>query len=289
MKYFLAVANEESISKAANKLFISQPSLTRQIQAIEKEVGSSLFIRGKRKMILTEMGHLLKKRAEEIITLYEKAESEWLNPNDELTGDIYLGGAESYGMTIIFDVVKTMTELYPKVKFHIFSGNIADVLERLDKGLIDFGLLIQPADLTKYDYLELPYRDTWGVILTKDHPLANKKEIAPNDLEGIPLIQSEHTLRQNFFKSWYKDVKDINIIASYNLLYNAALMAQNKIGVVLCIDNIINTTGNSNLVFKPLAPKLTAEVDLVWKKYTILSKASQVFLKLLEERIKKQL
>ncbi len=283
MKYFLAVAREESVSKAADFLYITQPSLTRQIQNMEKEVGQPLFVRGGRKMLLTEAGILLKKRAEEIIALYEKAECEWLCPREDVSGEVFIGGGETFGMTLLMDVVCEMRKTYPNIKINIYSGDMVDVCERLDKGLIDFGLLCQPADLTKYENIRLPHADTWGLLMHKDHPLASKEFIVPEDLSGIPLIQSRHSLPKSYLTEWYKSVDDIEIVGTYNLLRNAAFMAEKKIGCVLCFDKLINTTGDSVLVFRPLQPTVEFALDVVWKKYQVFSKAAQIFLKNLRE------
>ena len=286
MKYFLAVAREENISKAADFLYITQPSLTRQIQNMEKEVGQPLFSRGGKKMRLTEAGQLLRKRAEEILALYEKTESELMHPQESVSGDVFIGGGESRSMKILLDIAGEMRTKYPNIKIHIFSGDIADVCERLDKGLIDFGLLIDPADLSKYENIRLPAYEQWGLLMSKNHPLAEKQTISPDDLRGVPLIQSEHSLPKSDLTEWYKSVADdINIVATYNLLYNATLMAESEIGCVLCIDNIVNTTGDSKLCFRPLSPALTAGLNVAWKKYQVFSQSAQIFLNFLQEKL----
>ena len=284
LKYFLAVAREENITRAADFLYVTQPSLTRQIQNMEREVGQPLFIRAGRKMILTEAGLLLRKRAEEIIELYEKAEHEWLNLSDDVNGEIYIGGGETYGMTILMDVVNEMRKNYPGIKIHIHSGDMVDVCERLDKGLIDFGLLMQPADLSKYENIRLPYVDRWGLLMHKDHPLAAKEYITPEDLKGVPIMQSRHSLPKSKITEWYKSVGGIDIVGTYNLLNNAAFAAYSKIGCVLCIDKLINTTA-SDLVFKPLYPAVEVELDVVWKKYQVFSKSARIFLEYLKKNI----
>lgn len=285
MKYFLAVAREESISRAADFLYITQPSLTRQIQNMEKEVGQPLFVRGK-KMRLTEAGQLLRRRAEEILALYEKTERELLHPQENVGGDVYLGGGETRAMHILLRAAQKMRTQYPDIRLHIHSGDIADVCEHVDKGLLDFGLVIEPADLTRYESLRLPFAERWGLILSKRHPLAEKKEIAPEDLRGVRLIQSRHSLPKSNVTEWYKSVaQDIEIVATYNLVYNAALMAEAEIGCVLCIDGLINTTGESKVCFRPLSPPVTAHVDVIWKKYQIFSRAAQIFLQFLREEL----
>ncbi|MCH5161576.1 MAG: LysR family transcriptional regulator [Clostridiales bacterium] len=284
MKYFLAVAREENITRAADFLCVTQPSLTRQIQNMEKEVGQPLFIRAGRKMVLTEAGMLLRKRAEEIVELYDKAEHEWLNLTDDVNGEVFIGGGETYGITILMDAVREMHKTYPNIKIHIHSGDMVDVCDRLDKGLIDFGLLMQPADLSKYENIRMPYVDRWGLLMHKDHPLAKKEYITPYDLKDVPIMQSRHSLPKSQITEWYKSVEGINLVGTYNLLNNAAFAAYCKIGCVLCIDKLINTT-NSDLVFKPLNPPVEVELDVVWKKYQVFSKSAQIFLKYLKEKI----
>lgn len=209
----MAVAREENISRAAEYLYITQPGLTRQIQSMEKEVGQPLFVRTGRRMVLTDAGRLLRKRAEEIIELYEKTEREWLDTTDGAHGEVYIGGGESYGMNMLADAANAMHKAHPDIKIHLYSGDMIDVTERLDKGLIDFGLLVQPTDLTKYESLRLPYRDRWGLLMRNDHPLAQKQYITPEDLKGVSVAQSRHSLPKSRITEWYKGV-EVNVIGS---------------------------------------------------------------------------
>lgn len=284
LKYFLAVAREQSISKAASSLFVTQPNLSRQMQNLEKEVGQRLFIRGTRKITLTEAGRLLYKRAEEIIELYNKTETELNKPITDIGGDIYIGGGESYVMGLIAKAAHEVQKDYPNVKFHLFSGDMVAVSEKLDKGLIDFGIFIEPADLSKYDYLRLPLTDTWGVLMRKDSPLAGKKYITPEDLRDEPLIRSKHSLGKSIISDWFKKSADeLNIVATYNLLYNASILVEEGIGYAVGLDKIINTSGDSNLCFVPFYPKLESRLDIAWKKYQVFTKGAEIFLKKLQE------
>lgn len=284
LKYFLAVAREQSISKAASSLFVTQPNLSRQMQNLEKEVGQRLFIRGTRKITLTEAGRLLYKRAEEIIELYNKTETELNKPITDMGGDIYIGGGESYVMGLIAKAAHEVQKDYPNVKFHLFSGDMVAVSEKLDKGLIDFGIFIEPADLSKYDYLRLPLTDTWGVLMRKDSPLAGKKYITPEDLRDEPLIRSKHSLGKSIISDWFKKSADeLNIVATYNLLYNASILVEEGIGYAVGLDKIINTSGDSNLCFVPFYPKLESRLDIAWKKYQVFTKGAEIFLKKLQE------
>lgn len=284
LKYFLAVAREQSISKAAEALFVTQPNLSRQMQNLEKEIGQQLFIRGTRKITLTEAGQLLRKRAEEIIELYNKTENELNAPITDLSGDIYIGGGESYVLGIIAKAAKEVQNEYPNVKFHLFSGDSGTVSERLDKGLIDFGIFIEPFDVSKYDYIRLPLYDTWGVLMRKDCPLAEKENISPEDLWDKPLIRSEQSLGKSIITDWVQKSSDeLKIVATYNLLYNASLLVEQSLGYAIGLDKIINTTGNSDLCFRPLYPKLISHLDIAWKKYQVFPKCTEIFLKRLQE------
>ncbi len=254
------------------------------MQNLEKEVGQRLFIRCTRKITLTEAGRLLYKRAEEIIELYNKTETELNKPITDIGGDIYIGGGESYVMGLIAKAAHEVQKDYPNVKFHLFSGDMVAVSEKLDKGLIDFGIFIEPADLSKYDYLRLPLTDTWGVLMRKDSPLAGKKYITPEDLRDEPLIRSKHSLGKSIISDWFKKSADeLNIVATYNLLYNASILVEEGIGYAVGLDKIINTSGDSSLCFVPFYPKLESRLDIAWKKYQVFTKGAEIFLKKLQE------
>lgn len=286
LKYFLAVAREESISKAASALFVTQPNLSRQMQNLEKEIGQKLFERGSRKIILTQAGQLLKKRAEEILDLYAKTETELSTPITDISGDIYIGGGESYVMGLIAKSVLNVQCEYPKVKFHLFSGDSATVSERLDKGLIDFGIFIDPFDVSKYDFLPLPFTDTWGVLMPRDSPLADKEYVTPEDLWDKPLILSRQSLGKNMVSDWFsKDPKELNVVATGNLLYNMSLLVNEGVGYAVCLDKIIRTDGDCNLCFRPLFPKLESHLNIAWKKHQVFPKCTEIFLKCLQEII----
>ena len=286
LKYFLAVAREQSISKAADALFVTQPNLSRQMQNLEKELGQRLFIRGTRKITLTEAGQLLRKRAEEIIELYNKTESELNAPITDVSGDIHIGGGESYVMGLIAKAAHSVQKDYPNVKFNLFSGDSGTVSERLDKGLIDFGIFIEPFDVSKYDYIRLPLYDTWGVLMRKDSPLAAKEYIAPEDLWDKPLILSRQAHGKNMITEWFrKDIEELNVVATGNLLYNMSLLVEEGIGYAVCLDKIIRTDGNGNLRFRPLYPELISHLDIAWKKHQVFPKCAELFLKRLQEII----
>lgn len=286
LRYFLAVAKEESITSAAQSLNVTQPTLSKQLMELEDELGKKLFLRGNRKITLTEDGLFLRKRAQEIIDLADKTTSDFNNDYDDIRGNVYIGGGETDAMRFIAKTVKELQKEYPNIRYHLFSGNADDVTERLDKGLLDFGILIEPANMEKYDYIKLPVNDVWGLLMKKDCELAQKKMICAEDLKGIPILTSRQTLAQNVISGWSgQDFQTFNIVATYNLVYNASLMVDEGAGYALCLDKLINTTGNSNLCFRPLEPRLEAHLNIVWKKYQVFSKATKKFLNKLQSEI----
>lgn len=290
LKYFLATAREGSITGAANSLHLTQPTLTRQLQDLEKELKQKLFIRGKHNITLTPEGMILRKRAQEIVDMVEKTEAEFKSINDTVSGDIYIGGGETDSMKYIAEIIKEIQTDYPNIKFHIQSGNAEDVTEKLDKGLLDFGILIQPVDLSKYEHLALPEKDIWGVIMRKDSPLAKKKYVKLEDLRNLPLLNSRQAIRKtsskNEFIEWFQgEFKNLNTVATFNLVYNAAVMVKKGVGYAITLDKLVNTSKNSELCFRPLSPKLESSLDIVWKKYQIFSPAAKIFLEKLQEKL----
>lgn len=284
LRYFLAVAREESISAAAETLHLTQPTLSRQLMDLEEELGKKLFLRGNRKVTLTEDGVLLRKRAGEIVDLVEKTESEFHEPEEWIGGDIYIGGGETDAMRLIARAAKEFQALHPQVRYHLFSGNAEDVTERLDKGLLDFGVLIEPADLKKYDLMKLPATDVWGVLMPKDSPLAARGAVRKEDLWDLPLLVSRQSLGQNEIYTWLgRNAEALNIVTTYNLIYNAALMVEEGMGYALTLDRLVNTAGDSKLCFRPLEPRQEVGLDIVWKKYQVFSRATEKFLEYLQE------
>lgn len=289
LRYFLAVARENSITLAAESLNISQPGLSKVIMTMEEQLGTKLFIRENRKITLTEDGILLRKRAQEIIDLVDKAEAEFSEnekSSSDITGDVYIGGGETEGMRFIAKTVKKLTEKYPNIHYHLYSGNADDVTERLDKGLLDFGILCDPADIKKYDFLRLPAFDNWGLLMRKDSPLAKHEFITPTDLIGVPLLCSRQSLVKNEISAWLgSDFEKLNIVSTYNLLFNASLLVDEGVGYALCFDKLINTDCTSDLCFRPLKPTLKSNLVIVWKKYQVFPKATQKFLEQLQQEI----
>jgi DNA-binding transcriptional LysR family regulator len=279
LRYFLAVAREESISKAAEALHVTQPTLSRQLSELEKELGKKLFLRGSRKITLTEDGVFLRKRAQEIVDLADKIEADLTASNEIISGEVLIGGGETDAMRLVARTVKKMRGDYPHIRYQLFSGNAEDVTERLDKGLLDFGILIGNVDVRKYDNLRFTAVDTWGLLMRKDSKLAAFSTIKPEIMRNIPLLCSKQALIRNELSGWLgDDFQKLNIVASYNLIYNAALMVEEGLGYAVCLDKLVNTTGDSHLCFRPLEPRFEAHLYLVWKKYQVFSKAAEMFL-----------
>lgn len=287
LKYFLAITREQSINRAAESLYLSQPSLSRQIQNLEEELGKQLLIRGTkgtRKITLTEEGMILKKRAEEILNLIEKTENEISLSDNIIAGDVYIGASETDAVRLLAKIAKEIQSNYPDIHYHISSGNAEFVLEQLDKGLIDFGLVFGNVDSKKYNALKLSSKDTWGVLMRKDSELSHKKYITPKDLYDKPLIISHQRNQGGDFSSWLNcNLEKLNIVATYNLLFNASLLVDEGLGYAIVLDKIINTGDNSNLCFRPLEPAVEAELSFIWKKYQVFSKAAEQFLIKLKE------
>ena len=285
LKYFLAVAREENITKAAALLHLTQPTLSRQLKELEEELGKQLMVRGSRKITLTEDGMLLRKRAEEILELVDRTEKEVMQSDEAVSGDIYIGTGETDGVRQLARAANQLQVRYPGIRFHIASGDAADVCERLDKGLLDFGVLLGDIDKAKYRYLELPMKDTWGVLMRRDSPLARQEAVAPGDMWDKPLILSRQVDNKSGLYRWLRrEPSQLHTVATYNLIYNASLMVEEGMGYAFGLDKLINTTG-SPLCFRPLKPRLEAGMYLVWKKSRVFSRAAELFLECLQEHL----
>lgn len=288
LRYFLAVAREETISGAAQAVHVTQPTLSRQMMDLEEELGKTLFLRGKRRISLTEEGMFLRKRAQEIVELVEKTQSEFSAAEKDISGEVWIGGGETDAMRLIARAARGLQAAYPHISYHLFSGNAEDVAERLDRGLVDFGVFVGSADMSKYDFIKLPVTDIWGVLMRKDSPLAEKQTIRPEDLPGLPLLCSRQPMVKNEIAGWMgTNYEKLNIVTTYNLLYNASLMVEEGMGYALCLDKIIRTFDDGPLCFRPLEPKLDVGLSIVWKKYQIFSKAAAKFLERLQKELEK--
>ena len=286
LQYFLAVAEEQSITRAAAYLHITQPTLSKQMMDLEASLGKKLLVRGKKKITLTEDGEYLRSRAQEIISLIEKTESSFQEDDRTISGDIFIGCGEHHSFYPVMQIIKSLQEKHPDVHFHFFSGNAEAITERLDKGLLDMGFLLEPEINPRYEYQKLPFCETWGVLARKDSSLAGRSSITLNDLASLPLILPSQTSNHNQFLAIFADaLSSPHQVASYNLIYNAALMVEAGIGYALCIDNLINTEGSHPLEFIPIEPVLRSNVYLFTKKYQVFSKATKLFL----DRLRREL
>lgn len=279
LKYFLAVAREQTFLGAAEALHVTQPTLSRQIQDLENELGKTLIVRSSRKISLTEEGMIFRKRAEEICKLVEKTQNEILDyDGTDVAGDIFIGAGETDAVRRIARVAKIIQKKHPFVHFHISSGDAADIIEDLDKGLLDFALVFTPLDIEKYNRLELESKTVWGLFLRKDNPFAEKDFITNADLQKIPLMISRQTKGNVIMKKWLgTKLSELNIVGTYSLLYNATFFVEEGFASVLSIDGIINTK-DTNLVFRPLQSQPETKLCIVWKKQQVMTKASTVFL-----------
>lgn len=280
LKYFLAVAREGNITRAAEALQMTQPPLSRQLKALEEEIGKPLLIRGSKQVSLTEDGLLLKKRAEELVALLEKTEAE-LKATDEATlGDVYIACAETDAVALLAQVAEAVHRDHPLVHYQLHSGDASIVCEKLDRGLVDFGLVIGPVDEDKYHAIRLPGDDVWGVLMPADHPLAAQAAVCAEDLAGAPLILSHQGSVSSALATWlHADEQPPRVVLRYDLIYNASHFVARGLGLAIVLDRLIDTRPDSGLAFRPLVPQITAERHLIWKKHQIFSRASREFLR----------
>lgn len=286
LQYFLAVAEEQSITKAAEYLHISQPTLSKQMMDLEEALGRQLLVRGRKKITLTEEGTFLRGRAQEIISLMDKTESAFRENEQSISGDVYIGCGEHRSTFTIMQIIRSIQEEYPDIRFHFFSSNADAIIERLDKGLLDMGFLLEPEITPRYDYKKLPLREAWGILMRKDSPLADVETISFAMLAYLPLIMPSQTSNRGRMKAYFTEANvNPHVVSTYNLIYNAGLMVEAGIGYALCIDELINTAGSHPLTFRPLSPELYSDVYLFTKKYQVFSKAAKLFLSRLEANI----
>lgn len=282
LRYFLAVAREGNMTRAADYLHVTQPTLSKQIKQLEEEVGKKLFIRSNYSIKLTEEGMLLRKRAEDIIKMVDKTMDEFRCLDEINGGDIYIGGAESDAIKYFVWAAKNLHEKYPNIRFHLYSGNTENIGEKLDKGLLDFGIIVQDVDLSKYNYLKVPSTDKWGALMRKESPLANKESITIDDLLKLPLIVSRQGIKEDYPKWFGEKIDQLNIVATYDLVYNASIMVKKGFGYALSFDHLVDTSQESELCFRPLSPTLETSMYVIWKKYQVFTPLAELLLKELQ-------
>ncbi|MDY2995487.1 MAG: LysR family transcriptional regulator [Baileyella intestinalis] len=282
LRYFLAVAREENMSKAAEQLHVSQPTLSKTLKALEEELGKKLFIRHSFSISLTDEGMLLRDRAQDLVAMSDKIEQEFNSLDDITGGDIYFGLAESYQIRYLAREIYKLKEKYPNFTYHITSGDTEQVTEKLDKGILDFAVLCETPDSNKYEYVKFPEADVWGAIISSSHPLAKKKSIHVSDLIGQPLFVSEQSWN-NEIKTWARErFPKLKLEGSFRLSYNGSVFARENLGILLTFKDLINTEG-TDMVFRPLSPELKSELYLIWNKYQAFTPIAEKFL----EQIKK--
>ena len=284
LRYFLEIAREENMTRAAHTLHISQPTLSKQMKELEQELGKKLFKRGSTSMKLTDEGLLLRKRAEDILDMVDKTTAEFSALDEINGGDVYIGCAESYLIRHLAQIIKEFREEYPLMQYHLLSGNTEAVAERLDRGLLDFAFIVEPPNLSKYNYIEIPGADKWGVVMRKDSPLAEKEKICVKDLYGLPLICSDQAMKVDIPRWCGEKADNLTLSGTLNLVYNGSVFVKEGLGYMLAFDKLSNTGSDSELCFRPLEPPLETKMYIIWKKYQVFSPIADLLLKAIQER-----
>ena len=279
LRYFLAVAREENMSRAAEQLHVTQPTLSRALRSLEDELGKKLFTRHSFSIALTEEGVLLRSRAEDLVSMADKIEQEFLSLDDITGGDIYFGLAESYQIRYLAREIRDFKRLVPALRYHITSGDTEQVTEKLAKGLLDFAVICETPDERKQHYILFPEADYFGAVIPTEWELARKEYITADDLAGQPLFCSE--------QSWEKDIRPwagekfsgLHLEGSFRLSYNGSMFAKEGLGILLTLNNLIDTSPGSGLVFRPLYPHLEMKLYLIWNKYQRFTPLAERFMK----------
>ena len=278
LEYFLAVAKMGTITKAAESLHVTQPTISRQLTDLEETLGTQLLIRGKRQVTLTDAGVLFQQRAEEILSLMDKTRRDLLDQNDLMGGTVVLGCVESYASWMLPEVLGQFSKLHPKIRYEIYSADGDDIREKLDRGDLDFGILLEPVEAAKYDSFRLPYWETWGIVLRKDDPLARREVIGKDEIQSIPLILPRREIVQDNIAEWFGLKRSqLHIFAGNNLSNNAALLAEAGLGYPVCVKGSFALRGEGQLCFRPFTPERTTGHVLAWKKNRVFHPAANYF------------
>ena len=279
LRYFLAAASEENITRAAALLHVTQPTLSRQLMDLERELGTTLMYRGKKGMTLTEDGLFFRQRAEEIVELADRLEQSFVERSTEVSGVISIGATESVGSRLFAKLIKQFSDKYPLVKFDLYNEMADYIKERMDKGLIDVGLLLEPVDTSKYDFVRLSQKETWGVLMRADHPLSDRETLRAEEMRPYPLILPLRERVRAEILNWLNaEEKDLNIPLSYTLLSNAVLLVEEGLGCAFCLDGALAIRSSPDLRFIPIAPEHTTRSVLVWKKNHLFTPAVSLFI-----------
>ena len=279
LRYFLAAAQEGNITRAADILHITQPTLSRQIMELERELGTTLMLRGKNGLTLTDDGLFFRQRAEEIVELADRLGQNFTERKSDVSGLIAIGASESVGSRLFARLIKRFSDKYPLIQFHLYNEMADNIRDRLEKGLVDVGLLLEPVDTSRYDFVRLSQKETWGILMRDDHPLAERKTITPDEIAEYPLILPLRERVRNEILNWMrKEEKDLTIPLSYTLLSNAALMVEAGLGCAFCLDGALAIHSSPHLSFVPISPEHTTRSVLVWKKNQMFSPATALFI-----------
>lgn len=278
LRYFLEIAREGNMTRAAERLHVTQPTLSKQMKELEQMLGAKLFRRGSTSVSLTDEGMLLRKRAEDLLAMADKIELEFRTLGEITGGDIYIGCAESYLIKYLARAVARLNESYANIHYHITSGDTGQVAERLDRGLLDFAFIVEPPDLSKYNYIEVPGHDTWGAIMRKDCPLAEKSAIGISDILPYPIFCSEQSAKVDLPRWCGEYMDQLNILATFNLSGNAAVFAREGLGVVLTFEKLIEISETGALCFRPIVPALHTKMYVIWKKYQVFTPVAELLL-----------
>ena len=286
LKYFLAVAREENITKAAEVLHITQPTLSRQLMQLEDELGAQLYIRGKNKITLTEEGMLLRRRAEEIVDLADKAENAFRDKTEKISGTIAIGAAEALGSRILASYMKRFSDKYTDVQFELYNEMADHIKDKIDKGILDIGLVLEPIDTSKYEFIRFSGKETWGILCRKDHPLTNKERIAVEDIRPYPLILPSREKALSEVLNWLGcEERNLKVPVKYNLLSNVALLVEAGMGCAVCLDGALSIHYSEELCFCPVYPEHTTRCVLLWKKNRLFQPAASLFIQMLHSRL----
>lgn len=285
LRYFLEIAREGNMTRAAEYLHVSQPTLSKQMKELEAELGKKLFRRGSSSVSLTSEGMLLRKRAEDILDMVDKTADEFSALDDVTGGEIHIGCAESHQMKYLARVIKKCKETCPLLRYHLFSGNTKQVTERLDKGLLDFAVIVEPPDLSRYNYLKVPESNIWGVLMKKDSPLAQKERIHVEDLLGLELICSEQSMREDIPRWCGQQADTLNHSGSTNLFYNGSVFVKEGLGYMLTFEHLYDVGADSELCFRPLEPVLQTKMYIIWKKYQMFTPIAELLLEMLKTEL----
>lgn len=285
LRYFLAIAKEGNITKAAERLHITQPTLSRQIMDLEKELGIELINRSKKQITLTNSGFLFQQRAREIVDLSDKTIREMAEENKELGGTVSIGCVESIASRLLPEVMIEFKQKYPKVKYQLYSADGNDIREKMDRDDVDLGILIEPIEAAKYDYIRLSFYEQWGIVMRSDDPLAKRLVLTVNDIKNLPLIVPRRVIVIEEIAKWLNiPSEQLNIIASHNLLTNALLLIEKKLGYTICVKGSFDIRKNDKFCFVPFEPERITGHVLAWKKNHIFSSATMKFLQYLKEK-----